>query len=57
MVYTQGAPNIFDSYLNGDANKSTAAAKRVKGSYMQGTIASGKKHQQEAVAERMLSAL
>ena len=43
MVYTQGAPNIFDSYLNGgDENKSTEK-KRVKGSYMQGTIASGKK--------------
>jgi hypothetical protein len=42
MVYTQGAPNIFDTYLNGDKDKSTT--KRAKGSYMQGTIASGKKH-------------
>jgi hypothetical protein len=41
MVYTQGAPNIFDSYLNGDANVSPS--KRPKGSFMQGTLSSSKK--------------
>ena len=54
MVYTQGAPNIFESYLNPEVKSSS---KRAKGSFMQGTLSSSKKQQKEAVVRSMASAI